>query len=260
MVYYGRRYTTRRRARRTLSNYRIATRTSAKAQSRQIYALKKRVNKIQRLTKPEIVTIQRNSSAIDLLSGQGPVNWITTGTTLIGVIQPNLGSIVSNTAGSITSNVPNNFARLNSLRIYGNMQYTSITNTSVPVNLRIVVVQQKASRQSALTFNDVFTSGTSGNDNFSAVFGPLQIGLARTCKVLSDKRYCLSYQRPSINIRTNLKYLMNFYRDSNSNDSGTESSEAYYKGSIYLYYAIYSQATESIGSLNLMYKLAYTDA
>ncbi len=53
---------------------------------------------------------------------------------------------------------------------------------------------------------------------------------------------------------------MNFYRDTNDNQSGIESSEPFSKGSIYVFYAIYTQATESIGSLNLMYKLAYTDA
>lgn len=260
MAYFRKRYYRRRYAKKPLSNYNIATRTGAKSQAKQIFYLKKRINKIQRLTKPEIITIQRNSSKIDLVSSQGTINWVSSDSATTGIIQPNLGPIVNNVIGDTTSAVPNNFARLNSLRILGNMQFTGITSSSPPVNLRLVIVQIRSSRQTTLSASDIFTSGSSGSDNFSAVFGPLQTGLARTCKVLSDKKYCLSYQRPSVNIRTSLKYLKNFYRDANSSSSGEASSEPIYKGSIYVFYAIYSPTTPSVGSLDLMFKLAYTDA
>lgn len=260
MSYYRKRYYRRRNARKALSNYSIATKTGAKSQARQIYYLRKRISKIQRLTKPEIVTIQRNSSKINLISGQGSVTWIVGTGTTSGVIQPDLGPINNNVIGDVSSAVPNNFARLNSLRILGNMQYNAVSNTSVPVNLRLVIVQLRSSRQTTLSASDIFTSGSSSEDNFSAVFGPLQTGLSRTCKVLSDKRYCLSFQGPSINIRTPLKYLMSFYRDANSNASGEGSSDPIYKGSIYIFYAIYTAAVDPVGSLNLLFKLAYTDA
>lgn len=262
MGYYRKRYYRRRNAKKSLSNYNIATKTGAKSQAKQIYFLKKRINKIQRLNKPEIIIIQRNSGPLDLVSTQVCAPWIVTdnGQQLFE-IGPNLGPITPNYVGQITAAVPNNFARLHSFKLYGNMQYTSVSNTSVPVNVRIVIVQTRNSRPTDVEPNDVFTSDYKGVDNFSAVFGPLQTGLARTCKVLSDKRYCLSYQRPSINIRTSLKYLMSFYRDQNSSSSNPQvSSEMRPKGTIYVFYAIYTTAQESVGSLNLMYKLAYTDA
>lgn len=258
MAYFRKRNYRRRTGKRYLSNYNIATRTSAKSQSKQIYFLKKRINKIQRLTKPEIIIIQRNSSNIELQSNVGTVSWISSDSSSTGMIQPSLGSINKNVIGSVNSNVPNNFARLNGIKIYGNLQYSQVSSSSVPVNLRIVVVQQRSSRQTALSPSDIFTSGESGSSNFSAVFGPLQNGLARTCKVLSDKRYCLSYQNPSVNIKTNLPYLMNFYRDANSDSSGE--SESYFKGTIYVFYAIYTSSSVPVGSLNMLYKLAYTDA
>lgn len=259
MAYFRKRYNRRRYYKKPLSNYNIATRTSAKSQSKQIFYLKKRVNRIQRLTKPEIVTIQRNSSKINLVSGQGVANWVSSTDTTSAFIAPNLGPLNSNVIGETNSPVPNNFARLHNLKVYGNMQYTGVSSSSVPVNLRIVIVQLRTSRASGLTSADIFTSGSSGNDNFSAVFGPLQTGLARTCKVLSDKRYCLSFQRPSINIRTSLKYLKNFYRDNNSSSSSV-SSESFAKGSIYVFYAIYTSSNVEVGALDLIHKLAYTDA
>ena len=271
MAYGRKRYYRRRYAKKPLSNYNIATRTGAKSQSKQIYYLKKRINRIQRLTKPEIRIIQRNADKINLLSGQGNVTWtfsVTPNGTNTRIIFPPLGSIEANTYGGSTEGEalsapsPNNFARLNGLKIYGNMQYTALSETSAPVNVRLVIVQSKTTRYEGVTAADVFTSGISGEDNFAAVFGPLQIGLARTCKVLSDKRYCLSYQRPSVNIRTSLKYLMNYYRDSNSNTASgpASSSDGVAKGVIYVFYAIYTAATTTVGTLNLMYKLAYTDA
>lgn len=260
MAYFRKRYNRYRRGKKYLSNYNIATRTGAKSQAKQIFYLKKRINRIQRLTKPEIVTIQRNSSKIDLVTSQGNVNWISSDSATTGIIQPNLGPIANNVIGDVSSAVPNNFARLNSLRILGNMQFTGITSSSPPVNLRVVIVQLRSSRQSPLTAVDIFTSNSTTSDGFSCVFGPLQTGLARTCKVLSDKRYCLSYQRPSVNIRTSLKYLKSFYRDANSSSSGEGSSDPIYKGSIYVFYAIYSPSTTNVGSLDLIHKLAYTDA
>lgn len=262
MAYFRKRNYRYRVAKKPLSNYNIATKTGRKSQAKQIYYLKKRINKIQRLTKPEIVLIQRNSGPLDLVNIQSRAPWIAADNGgQVTEITPQLGTVNTNVVGQTSSAVPNNFARLNSFRLYGNLQYTSVTSTSPPVNLRIVIVQTRTTRASILDPVDVFSSGYNGVDNFSAVFGPLQTGLARTCKVLSDKRYCLSYQRPSINIRTSLKYLKSFYRDQNSSSSNPSStSENYPKGTIYVFYAIYTTAAESVGSLNLMYKLAYTDA
>lgn len=252
-----RRYVRRRASRRkTLSNYRIATRTSAKAQSRQIYALKRRINVIQRRTKPETLIIRKTISSILAFTSNttGRALW-STGTGSSSSFTPSLGAQSTGVNGATTSSPPNNFARLLSFTLYGNFYYSQApTGTDNPIRLRIVIAQIKATRSEAPDQNDVFSYGNAG----SAVYGPLQTGIARTMKVLSDRHYTLSYQRPNIAIKTPLKYLISYYRDSSSSDSSI-GSDTIGKGGIYVFYAVYG-ATFTDCSLSLEGKLAYTDA
>lgn len=248
---------------RKLSNYNIATKTSAKAQSKQIYALKKRINYIQRLTKPEIVIQQREATPRNITAA---IDERMTFPQLIGettTSNPEIYPVALNTVSSTASTTgekPNQFARAHSITFYGNWQYSTIGATNTPLTMRVVIAQTKLTRGARLDTDDIFTSGNTASSRFAAVYGPLQNGLSRTCKVLSDKRYQLNYQRPNVSIQTRLRYLSNFYRD-NNNDDGGETSEIYPKGSIYVFYAIYTPAsTVSASTFNLMYKLAYTDA
>lgn len=126
--------TTRRRIykrkRSTLSNFKIATRTSAKAQSRQIYALKKRVNRIYRMNKPEVRLQERVATGVTLSSTDpGVVTFPTySGSSSTGII-PFLGTRTLVEQG----NAPvNNFARLRSFNLYGNLEYATLTTTSLP--------------------------------------------------------------------------------------------------------------------------------
>lgn len=264
MVYRTFRRTSRRRGRRTLSNYSIATRTSSRSQAKQIYGLKKLVYKIQRRTKPEIVTIQRSTPPISTTNTTGQIGWITSGNSQVLWAQPNLGPVADQNSGAGDAVVPNNFARLQSFNLYGNLQYNEPSTTSVPETWRIVIVQtiQTRATNNSLGPTDIFTSGEPGSNSFNATFGPLQTGLSRTVKVLSDKRYTLTYQRPNITIRTRLRYLKPFYRDQASSSSGSNSSEAVPKGAIFVFFSRYtaSTLTEAVSTMNFMYKLAYTDA
>lgn len=262
MVNYSRRFrrVSNRRGRRTLSNYHIATRTSARSQAKQIYALKRKVNNIQRRTKPEINTIQRSTPPIATTNTTGSISWITTGNSTVGYAQPNLGPIADQNSGSGEAAVPNNFARLLSFGLYGNIQYNDLTTISVPETWRIVIVQTLTTRSQALTASDIFTSGEPGANPFNATFGPLQTGVSRTCKILSDKRYTLSYQRPNVIIKTRLRYLRNFYRDTASSSSGSSSSEQIPKGSIFVFFSRFSTEETAQSTFNVMYKMAYTDA
>lgn len=267
MVYYRKRYTVRRRrARRTLSNYRIATSTSAKAQSRQIYALKRRINYIQRRTKPEIMITRRTAAPITSGSGIDSV---------IGGFQfvygsdsnyyfiPQLPLVTSESNAALGISSPNRFARLLSFKLTGSLNYENTPQiTATPYVLRIVICQTRQTRSDEVQPNDVFL-------DTNPVFNALQTGLARTANVLSDKRYYLSFQRPVISIRTVLKRLANFYRDTTASSSPEVSSENFAKGSIYVFYAYrpmlsptVSEGTTPTGNLNLILegKLAYTDA
>lgn len=266
MAYYRRRYTrrvSRRRGRRTLSSYHIATRTSARSQAKQIYALNRRVSRIQRLTKPEIVTIQRSASEItDLNRLNNNIQWITEGNSTSNFAIVPLGPVSDTNSGSGTAPVVNNFARLQSFTLYGNFQYSELVTAPTPQTLRIVIVQTKATRGSTLTSSDIFTGGEPGANPFNATFGPLQTGVSRTCKILSDKRYYLDFQHPNVTIQTRLRYLRPYYRDTTSSSSGSGSSESIPKGAIFVFWSHYSNeiTLTDTAAVNFMYKLAYTDA
>lgn len=253
---------------RKLSNYNIAMKTSAKAQSRQIYALKKRINYVYRLTKPEIQIQQRVATDITLTAlAQAVMGFPLVGTSTSNaiiypsVLDANTASQNNAASGDTAAIGPNRFARARSIVFYGNWQYGTVAEANTPLTLRIVIIQTKTTRDQLIGADDVFTAGNSGSNYFAAVYGPLQSGLARTCKVLSDKRYQLNYQRPNVSIQTRLRYLSNFYRDRSTNQAGDSSSDYIPKGAIQVLYALYSPAaTLSSSTLSFMYKLAYTDS
>lgn len=256
MVY--RRYQPKRRTtskRKTLSGYSIATKTSARAQSKQIYALKKRVNQIYRLTKPETQIQVRQATAITQTSSTvNSANFPQSGSSTNAAITP---SVFFATTGNETTGAEpvNNWVRSHSLSIFGNWQYDTVDSANAPLTLRLVIVQQKKTRQNQLAANDIFQ----GDSSFTQTFGPLQDGITATCRVLSDKRYNLNFQRPNINIKTSLRYLYNFRRDTSSTLGGT-SSDGSPAGSIYVFYSIYGSVTElPTNTLQIGYKLAWSD-
>lgn len=250
--------------RRTLSNYRIATRTGAKAQSRQIYALKRRINYIQKRTKPEIL-ITRRTAAPETSSGSlesvtGNIRFAY-GSSFGSDFRPQLPEPTTESNASVGVVSPNRFARLLSFKLTGSMNYADTPQiTATPYVVRIVILQNRQTRAQALAANDVFL-------DTNPVFNALQSGLARTARVLSDRRYYLSFQRPVISIRTTLKRLTNYYNDTTSTTSG--SSEAVPKGCISVCIAYRPmlnpsapEGTTPVGNLNVILegKLAYTDA
>jgi len=270
MAYRYVRRTSRRNAKRsTLSNYKIATRTSARSQAKQIYALKKRINRIQRMTRPETRIVQHYAAPIDVTSQGGKqtsIKWVILNSSgesdTTPQITPSLGPVVNNTETGSTVAEPNNFARLNSFTLYGNIQYETPTSNVKPVAIRILICQLKASRPLPIYADDVFSGITGASNDFISVYGPLQTGLARNVKVLSNKRYVLSFQRPNIAIKTRLKYLLSFYRDVNNASGGAGSSDTIAKGSIMVFYSVFGPVTEQGNeiTLNFNYKLAYTDS
>ena len=146
-MYKYRRYRKRSNYRKGLSSYNIATKTNARAQSKQIYYLNKKINRIQRLTKPEILINERQSGTITQSSNSIPWKY---GGFIKNFIVPNLGIESTGVNTEYLSNTANNFARLQSFVLYGNWQYTAVNSTSVPETLRIVIVQLKTSRDSLL--------------------------------------------------------------------------------------------------------------
>lgn len=262
---YRRRYR-RGRKRSTLSKYKIATKTSARAQSRQIYALNRKINNIQRRTRPET-----------------KIKWFESNT-----IQPGAPTEANNSSyvfyGTYSPGTPTidgQFARLNDMTLYLNASYNTYANTNAPFYLRLVIVQTKTTRGDYLVFNDVFnyndtltypsyTSGggfiVSNTGNRTAkdsFFGPLASGLGRTARVLCDRKLYLTFQRPTIALKLKLKKLLNYYNVVNNSTGAIGGSEPVAKGLIQAFLLVYNPVTGT-GALNLNFdinaKLAYTDA
>lgn len=249
MVYRGRRSYRRYRKRKTLGSYAIATRTSARSQARQIYALNRKVNLIQRRTKPEIMTWTQALAGSPVWSNTGALSWVAP----VGPEQ------------NTENEVQGHFARLLGFNLYAAINYTTLTETSQPVIFRCVVVQTVATRQSAPTIGDII-EGVSTQTSISSrlardgIFGPLAQGLARSFKVLNDRKYYLSYQRPFVSIKISRKRLLSWWSDPNNN-------EPVNKGEIYVIIVGYVSGTNESTSMTTQpftitaqTKLAYTDA
>lgn len=247
MAFYRRtrRTYTRRSAKRsgyrTFSRYSTYRHRSSKAQAYQIYALNRKVQRIQRLTRPE--TQIRNGTLTDVISGGASIFDLT----------PLVTRVEDPESGVTTGDFNGNFARLNSLTYYGTAVLSApIANTLQPRQFRIVIVQTKTTRSDDLEPGDIIRSDL--DDGPLVINGPLSDGTARVAKVLSDKKYTLSFQRPIVSIKTKLKYLRNYYLDPND-------TEAIAKGKIYA--IIYLEPIVAGGTavrINHGYKLAFTDA
>lgn len=234
---YNRRYGRYRRYKkyRTLGSYNIATRTSAKSQARQIYALNRKVNFIQRQTRPEVLTYNQNFSGNNLSTNTG---------------------VYVYSANQQPTNLTGDFARLLSSTWYVSANYNTFTETVQPVTFRIVVVQLRSTRSQDLLRDDIFQSNTLNTVTTQTqarndVFGPLATGLSGVCKVLADRKIYLSYQRPQGFTRIISKRLMN-YRIG-------DASEGVAKGKIMCFITGYSPEAIDV-SVTINSKLAYTDA
>lgn len=243
------RSTYRRRGRITkLSKYNTYRNRSSAAQASQIYSLARRINRIQKLNKPEIKLVHSNQS--DTL-------------TFTDQLSQNVYPLLLNGATSFFDVIDGKFARLNSLRLTMSYRYEDATLVDIsndgktsqrlpqPVYLRMVFVQFKASRHSDVDYSDLFDTTT----NFTRVRGPLADGSARVVKILSDKKFMINYNRQTINKVIKFKYLRNYYKPQD---------ETYAKGDVRLYIQAWNPNASSDASTNVILtfnvKVAYTDA
>lgn len=91
---------------------------------------------------------------------------------------------------------------------------------------------------------------------YNKMRAPLANGLARKCKVLSDKKYMISDTRQSVDIKTKLKYIKNWY---------SAPTEIHAKGEIVMFAQILNVIGDTVDDPNTatfsyVSKLAYTDA
>lgn len=221
--------------RRTLSSYSIATRTGARSQAKQIYALNRRITAIQRMTKPEIMTYNQSFSGTNSSATDGVYAYV---------------------ARQIPSNIDGDFARLLSTTWYITANYNTMSEDVQPVTFRVVLLQLRSTRGTDVDRSDIFNSNVNVSSLTQAqaksdVFGPLATGLSGICRVIADRKIYLSYQRPQAFTRIISKRLLNYRLG--------DSSESVPKGQIICYITGWSPASLDV-SVTLNSKLAYTDA
>lgn len=272
--YYNRRRGTYRR--KGYSMYKLYKNRSGAAQARQIYGLNKKLKWIERKTRPEINIAPLVQGTI--LSTDGDtLTGVSSNVHVSGPIS--LTNLRTAEQSSQTSSVQieGRLARLQNITLKGLFTYdvASTGSSSSPSYadlqrmvsfLRIVIIQTKSTRSSGAPNNsDIWSNDTQGSNTlstspaltqFACVRAPLQYGVARIAKVLSDKTYMISDTKQAVSIKTKLRYVKNWYK------SITEDGP---KGGVYMYVMMLNsngQTTGNVSSSAFTYvsKCVYTDA
>ena len=244
----------RRQPKTTFSKYSTYKNRSSKAQAYQIYRLNKKINWIQKRTKPE-------TNISPILSRTFSHTWNDEATTHPLLVYSS--SALTNLRPEGTTPDPQysvlkgRFARLQSLTLKGILSYNvpgyesdGATSPSdvpfpdrfmdlqrMPVLMRLVMIQTRTTRGAGLAQADVFNPDL---QNLAAIRGPLATGLSRIAHVLCDKQYMISDTSQIKNIKVKCKYLKNWY---------TAPSEVYAKGNVEVHVLIYNPSDEIKASL-----------
>ena len=282
MPYRSRRYYNRKRGvyrRKGYTMYKLYKSRSAGAQARQIYGLNKKLKWIQRRTRPEINIAPLVSRTFS--SDQGTAVYTGSSVKYFGPIE--LTNLVAQDAAGVNgfARIEGRFARIQNITVKGTFSYLNAVaglNLDVvdlqrqPAYARVVIYQTKTTRDTSLGVSDIFATTTAGttndSNNTSGVFlgnyammrAPLSLGLARKCKVISDKLYIISDTRQAINIKTKLKYVRNWYLAPNENAP---------KGNVLMMVLLYNTSANATDEevvnasdcrLDVVSKCVYTDA
>lgn len=182
MARYNKKYFKRYNRYKTLSARNIYSNKSAKSQSKQIYALKKRINKVYRACKPEYkiydgLNTTYNFSSSDITNTYKIIYW-----------ESNLEGV------SDTTHIGNKVRSI-AFDTYFTGEYYNNSNTgyhgteSSGSPFRIIILQRKAPSNDSISISDVLsTSGGSGANYTMQAICPLQKGITEQFNVLLDKK------------------------------------------------------------------------
>lgn len=183
--FYKRRY--RNYYKRKFSRYNTYKNRSAKSQASQIYALNRKIDRIEKRTKPEIKYARKDNLYTEnfrydnilqlwnhkILHLTGPASDVTTGQ---GV---NLQNIISGQT-----------CRLQGIKIWGELCRTDNAVTGLGGYARLLAIQYKNSRQSGFSMTDLFSNyddGTAGAMTTSFLTEPLKNHASSVGKILFNK-------------------------------------------------------------------------
>lgn len=188
----------RRTSRKRLSTSRVLTRTSARAQARQIIALRNRINRISRLNRKELRNFQQTYSKTFTSSAF---------------------SSVYDTWGMSTSFMSGQWTKLRGFSINGILEYAD-NREAFPQNnitrsgsIRLVIYQIIQSRVSTVNIDSLLEIGATGTDYELNTTRPLKNGVTSFVKILYDRTYTLSNQVPQRRVRIYLRKLLNLHKE-----------------------------------------------
>lgn len=225
MVYARRRRVGRRAGRRgarTLTTRNIFNRKGARAQAAQISALKKRINRVYRRTKPEFKVLRSatENRAFGYATTNGPS--FLDRYALLGINLPSEGTADSQRIGNKLSLYPVNF--------FMNVRYTEtneiISNVypyiqhplkTTGMMLRFVAVQAIAAEAAPPTPSDIFQGAylddsDSTPDSMMMMTMPFKNGITTKYKILKDKRIRVNQDNPIYAARFKVKPVIKSLR------------------------------------------------
>lgn len=197
--YRGRKAYSRYQRRRTLSNQSIYTRISARAQSRQIVALKNRVNAISRSLRPETLIWNFNSVS-DTFSNDSTA---TTYKMYQVSPVPSATDFVGTDVHLLSLNL--NF----SIEYSDNYQKVAAEDHQRTCSIRFILLQMKSGRSDEPFISEVLDHSGVGPGYELNTVKPLRDGVTSNFDVVSDWRYAISNERPIILRRLFFRRLKN---------------------------------------------------
>nr|WCR62241.1 MAG: capsid protein [ssDNA virus sp.] len=230
---YARRSTFRRRGRRgnrTLSTRRIFNNKGAKAQAKQIYALRRAVNRVKAQCQPE-VKICRSS-----IDNRGLA---LSDTATPGTVKQSAFTLPLPIVGNSDSTRIGNKIKLVNPKLFVGLQYreritsaagyyNSTLNTH-GIQVRLIAVQAKVPHSSVPTLSDILqrVNFDSQIDSMMMMREPFQIGITSRFNILLDKRMTVSMDNPTKSYRIGVR--------PKTRSVVWEDGQAHPKGAIYFF-------------------------
>lgn len=199
---YGKRYSKRRSSRRSVLNTtRVLTRKSATSQAKQILALRRKVNRVYRATKPEIKLLQ--STPLSSTFSNSPILSNTFYTVYLKPLQ-----------GTTDGQRVGDRIKILSGTLYLSLEYQIVTNANSEepsfhlgeasgCQVRVIFLQPKQCLQEIDVFNIdpskiLEYGGGTGNSYSMRTVSPFAQNITERFTVLADRKFIVSVNRPIV--------------------------------------------------------------
>lgn len=189
---------------RKLSKYNVYTKTGAKAQAGQIYALSKKVNGMYKKLKQDYDTRIITSNINDILQYNNSVqvkfksvSYAVLGSTTFDELK--YASSGTSTGGVATTYSVPDSVLIKKVNFYVHWRFTKPYHDTAPAYMRIVIVRYRQSQASILSNTDILNELS---DAIVKVRGPLHSGLKDSgFYILSDNKFKITFDKPNIDTK-----------------------------------------------------------